>query len=81
MIVQERQLGYCIGAETTRNSLFALYSAIAGSLATPFILNSDRGAQFFPNKRDKEGNAFHEFQEALKELGICLLYTSPSPRD
>ena len=72
-----KAMGYCIGAENTRNSLFALYKATADNLVTPFILNSDRGAQFFPNKRDKEGNAFHEFQEVLKELGIIFV---PSKR-
>lgn len=66
-------MGYCVGAETTRNSLFALYNAIAKNLVTPFILNSDRGTQFFPNKRDKKGNALHKFQEALNELGIIFV--------
>jgi len=72
-----KAMGYCIGAENTRNSLFALYKATADNLVAPFILNSDRGTQFFPNKRDKEGNAFHEFQEVLKELGIIFV---PSKR-
>ena len=72
-----RAMGYGIGAENTRNSLFALYSAISGNLATPFILNSDRGAQFFPNKKDKDGKAVHEFQEVLGELGIIFV---PSKR-
>ena len=70
-------MGYVIGAETTKNSLFALYSAIAKNLATPFILNSDRGPQFISNKLDKKGKATHEFQEALKELGIIFV---PSKR-
>ena len=70
-------MGYCIGAETTKNSLLALYSAVAENLATPFILNSDRGAQFFPNKKDKDGKAVHEFQEVLGELGIIFV---PSKR-
>jgi putative transposase len=70
-------MGYCIGAETTRNSLFALYEAIANNLVTPFILNSDRGPQFFPNKKDKDGKALHKFQEALEELGIVFV---PSKR-
>lgn len=66
-------MGYCVGAETTRNSLFALYNAIAKNLVIPFILNSDRGTQFFPNKRDKKGNALHKFQESLNELGIIFV--------
>lgn len=70
-------MGYCTGAENTRNSLFALYKAITDNSVIPFILNSDRGAQFFPNKRDKDGKAVHEFQEALSELGIIFV---PSKR-
>lgn len=70
-------MGQCVGAETTRNSLFALYSAIAKHQVAPFILNSDRGAQFFPNKRDKKGKATHEFQKVLSEVGIIFV---PSKR-
>lgn len=66
-------MGYCTGAENTRNSLFALYKAITDNLVIPFILNSDRGAQFFPNKRDKNGKAVHEFQETLNEVGIIFV--------
>ena len=66
-------MGYCVGAETTRNSLFALYNAIAKNFVIPYILNSDRGAQFFPNKRDKKGKALHKFQEVLNKLGIIFL--------
>jgi putative transposase len=66
-------MGYTTGAMTTRNSLFALYGAIAKNLVTPFILNTDRGTQFFPNKKDKKGEAVHEFQEALAELGIIFI--------
>lgn len=68
-----RVMGNCVGAETTKNSLLALYKAIANYEVTPFILNSDRGAQFLSNKKDKKGNAVHEFQEALKELGIIFI--------
>ena len=70
-------MDYYTGAENTRNSLFALYKAIADNLVVPFILNSDRGAQFFPNKKDKNGKALHKFQEALNELGIIFV---PSKR-
>jgi transposase InsO family protein len=66
-------MGYTKGVMTTRNSLFALYGAIAKNLVTPFILNTDRGTQFFPNKKDKNGEAVHEFQEALAELGIVFV--------
>lgn len=70
-------MGYCTGAENTKNSMFALYKAIADNLVTPFILNSDRGSQFFPSKRDKKGKAVHQFQEALSEQGIIFV---PSKR-
>src|SRR3989338_1968672 len=66
-------MGYCTGAETTKNSLFAIYSAIAKNSVMPYILNSDRGAQFFPNKKDKHGKAVHEFQQVLDELGIIFV--------
>ncbi len=66
-------MGYVLGAETTRNSLFALYGAIAKNEVAPFILNSDRGPQFISNKLDKKGKATHEFQEALNELGIIFV--------
>ena len=72
-----RIMGYCVGAENTRNSLFALYNAIARHKVTPYILNSDRGSQFISPKLDKKGEANHEFQEVLKELGIIFV---PSKR-
>ena len=72
-----KAMGYCRGAATTKNSSFALYGAIAENLATPFILNSDRGSQFFPSKKDKNGKAMHEFQEVLEGLGIIFV---PSKR-
>lgn len=68
-----KTMGYALGAETTKNSLFAIYKAIADNLVIPFILNSDRGAQFFPNKRDKKGKAVHDFQEVLEQLGIIFI--------
>jgi len=72
-----RAMSYCTGSATTRNSSFALYNAIAENLVAPFILNSDRGTQFFPNKNDKNGKAIHEFQDVLEELGIIFV---PSKR-
>ena len=68
-----RIMGYCLGAQTTKNSIFALYSAIARHNVTPFCLNSDRGSQFIANKFDKNGKANHAFQEALEELGIKFI--------
>ena len=66
-------MGHGLGAMTTANSRFALYKSITTNFVMPFILNSDRGTQFFPNKRDKKGEALHEFQQELEELGIILI--------
>lgn len=66
-------MGYITGATTAKNSIFALYKAIAKNLVTPFSINSDRGSHFFPGKTDKKGKAFHEFQEVLQELGILFI--------
>jgi len=55
---------------TTNASLDVLYSAIAEHKVQPWMLNSDRGTQFIPNKLDKNGKANHAFQQALEELGI-----------
>lgn len=60
-------------AMTTKNSLLALYKAIAENEVTPFELNSDRGPQFIPAKYDKRGKANHAFQQALEELGILFI--------
>src|SRR3989338_11411423 len=35
-----KAMGYCTGAENTKNSLFAIYMAIKENLVAPFILNS-----------------------------------------
>ena len=70
-------MGFCTGSENTKNSLFALYKSIVDNLVMPFILNSDRGTEFFPNKKDKNGKAIHKFQEALADLGIIFV---PSKR-
>lgn len=70
-------MGYALGAMTTKNSLFALYSAIAKHQVLPHLLNSDRGAQFIPSKFDKKGKANHEFQQTLDGLGIIFV---PSKR-
>jgi putative transposase len=70
-------MGYITGSQTTKNSLLALYKAIAKYEVTPFCLNSDRGTQFISNKYDKKGKATHKFQESLEELGILFI---PSKR-
>jgi putative transposase len=72
-----RVMGYIVGDENTKNSLFALYSAIAKNGVIPYCLNSDRGIQFIASKLDKNGKANHKFQEALGELGILFI---PSKR-
>ena len=54
-------MSHVVGSETTRNSLFGIYRAIADNEVIPFELNSDRGTQFFPNKKDKNGKSVHEF--------------------
>lgn len=69
--------GHSLGNQTTQNSLFALYGAIAKHNVIPYCLNSDRGTQFIANKFDKDGKANHAFQEALEELGIIFI---PSKR-
>lgn len=66
-------MGHIIGAENTRNSLFALYKSISENKVLPSILNSDRGTQFFANKKDARGKAIHQFQEALANLGIIFV--------
>jgi len=70
-------MGYTVGDTTSKNSLFALYSAIAKYKVIPHMLNSDRGSQFIPSKFDKKGKANHEFQKAMEELGIKFI---PSKR-
>lgn len=66
-------MSYIIGSMTTKNSLFALYNAIATHGVIPYCLNSDRGTQFFPNKKNKDGKASHAFQTELEELGILFI--------
>lgn len=57
----------------TKNALFVLYRAIAEHGVVPLMLNSDRGAQFYANKRSKKGGAEHIFENALKDLGIQFI--------
>ncbi len=58
---------------TTKNSLLVLYKAIATHETQPWMLNSDRGTQFIPNKYNKQREAIHKFQIALGELGIIFV--------
>ena len=56
---------------TTGHSLFLLYQAMLGNEACPVIILSDKGSQFYANKRDKKGKkGISEFEEELKALGI-----------
>ncbi len=66
-------MSYIIGAQTTENSLFALYNAIKKQNVIPYCLNSDRGSHFISNKFDKNEKANHAFQISLKELGIIFI--------
>ena len=66
-------MAYIIGNQTAKNSIFALYSAIAKNQVIPFSINSDRGSHFIPSKLDKKGKANHIFQQTLKELGIKFI--------
>jgi putative transposase len=70
-------MGYSMGPENTKNSLLALYGAIAKHKVSPYMLNSDRGTEFISAKLDKHGKANHAFQKALEELGILFI---PSKR-
>ena len=55
----------------TKNALFVLYQAMLQNESCPMIVLSDKGAQFYANKRDKKGKkGISEFEEELKELGI-----------
>ena len=66
-----RIMGYGVfDSMTTPYSLAVLYAAIGEHKIVPWMLNSDRGSQFIPNKFDKNGKANSKFQEALKDLGI-----------
>jgi len=58
---------------TEQNSIGILYDAIAKNEIMPWMLNSDRGSQFIPNKFDKHGKANHAYQQTLEELGIIFI--------
>jgi transposase InsO family protein len=66
-------MSYSMGAMITKNSIFCLYDAITKHEVVPYCLNSDRGTQFFPNKKNKDGKASHAFQKELEELGISFI--------
>ena len=58
--------------------------AIKGErIALMFVTSQQRGRWILPKGNLKEGETHAEgcSREAFEEAGICLLYTSPSPRD
>ena len=58
---------------TTRNALLIFYHTIAEHGVTPYMVNTDKGSQFYASKRDKKGQADHQFENALKDLGILFI--------
>ena len=66
---------------TTENTIQVLKEAedyVEGFNAIIKALNTDRGPQFYPNKRDKNGNAESVFQNYLESRGIQYI---PSRRN
>lgn len=58
---------------TKENTLFVFYQAILNNEASPVIVLSDKGSQFFANTRNKQGErALSEFEQELKALDIEL---------
>ncbi|MDP2749206.1 MAG: DDE-type integrase/transposase/recombinase [Nanoarchaeota archaeon] len=56
---------------TAENGQFVLHQAILANETCPAIILSDKGAQFYANKRDKKGEkGLCEFEKELAELGI-----------
>ena len=55
------------------NALFLLHQAILDNEANPVIVLSDKGSQFYANKKNKKGQkGISKFEQELKELGIEL---------
>ena len=59
----------------TRNALLVLYHAIAEHLVIPVELNSDKGSQFFANKRNKKGET--DTSDNTKSTFINLKIAQP----
>ena len=56
---------------TTKNALFVLYQAILSNVVCPVVILSDKGSQFYANKRNKKGEkGFSEFEKELELVGI-----------
>jgi putative transposase len=53
------------------NAIFLLHQAILTNEVSPYTLLSDKGPQFYANKRNEKGvKGVSQFEEELKELGI-----------
>ena len=58
---------------TKENTSLVFYHAMLTNQVCPVIILSDKGSQFFANKRNKKGErALSEFEKELKEIGIEL---------
>ncbi len=58
---------------TTKHTLFVFYQAVLTHSVSPVIVLSDKGSQFYANKRDKTGQrAISEFEQELGTLNIKL---------
>lgn len=58
---------------TTENTFFVFYQAMLINQACPVLMLSDKGSQFFANKRNKNGErGLSEFEKELNEFSIEL---------
>ncbi len=58
---------------TKENTLFLFYQAVLMNEASPVIVLSDKGSQFFANIKNKQGErALSEFEQELTAIGIEL---------
>lgn len=58
---------------TKENTSFIFYQAMLTNQVCPVVVLSDKGTQFFANKRNKKGErALSEFEKELKQKGIEL---------
>jgi len=58
---------------TKENILLVFYQAMLTNKVCPVIVLSDKGSQFFTNKKNNKGErALSEFEKELEELGIDL---------
>ena len=72
-LYSRRIIGWSLRERLTKELVMAaLHMALKQrKLSVDLLLHSDRGSQY----------ASELYQKLLKRNGICLLYTSPSPRD